>query len=192
MLIQLKPSDDDNAAWNAKVSLRQEYAYDGLSGRIGEERKFNGWKQLDSPSTVDFGEADNLDDLEELIQCAQRATIHPMADHHIFLPSSTTSYANEHRTDFSPSVIGILVTHPGLPPLSLYDLPGIISRTEKKEARFAVKVVRDLVCEYVSDPQSLVLVTCSFGNDIVNSNAMGIAEELGAENRCIGKSNVCI
>jgi hypothetical protein len=47
--------------------------------------------------------------------------------------------------------------------------------------------VRDLVTEYVNDPEALILVTCAMDNDIANSTASGIARTLKAAHRCIGK-----
>jgi hypothetical protein len=92
-----------------------------------------------------------------------------------------------HRTAFSPNVVYIHVTGPELPALSFYDLPGIIGQAERAADQYLVKFVRDLVTEYVRDSESLILVTCSLENDIANSTAGGIARDLKATDRCIGK-----
>lgn len=89
-------------------------------------------------------------------------------------------------TQFSPNVVCISVSQPGLPALSFYDLPGIIGQAESIESQFLVKFVRDLVSEYIEDAESLVLVTCSLANDIANSSAGGIAREKNMTDRCIG------
>jgi hypothetical protein len=49
-----------------------------------------------------------------------------------------------------------------------------------------IKFVKDLVTNYVNDPDALVLVTCSLENDIANSTAGGLARRLKATDRCIG------
>jgi len=111
-----------------------------------------------------------------------------MSDPTDFLPPSPLSRDPEtyHQTEFSPNVVCIHVTGPELPALSFYDLPGIIGQAESADNDYLVKFVKDLVTDYIKDPESLILVTCSLENDIHNSTASGIARELKATDRCIG------
>ncbi|KAF1850290.1 interferon-induced GTP-binding protein Mx [Cucurbitaria berberidis CBS 394.84] len=185
LFIKLEPSGDPLAGWSASVSLRREFAWDGKTGR-GFERRFPGWAQLSQPTIVQFSVTDNPKDLEDIIARAQLATISPMVDHKEFLRPSIASLNDHHRCEFSPNIVCISITHPSLPALSFYDLPGIIGQAESASSQFLVKFVRDLVVEYVKDPEALILVTCSLENDIANSTAGGIARELRATDRCIG------
>ena len=121
--------------------------------------------------------------LEQIIGRAQLAIISPLVDYKEFLKASKVHLDAFHRCKFSPNVVCISITHPGLPALSFYDLPGIVGQAEDP---LEVKFVRDLVVEYVKDPEALILVTCAMDNDIANSTAGGIARAMKATGRCIG------
>jgi hypothetical protein len=183
LFINLESSDDPRCTWSATVTLRLEFTYDGKTGR-GAEQKFPGWARLAPMSTMEFASTDNPKDLEYIIGRAQMAIISPMVDYKEFLKPSITHLDEYHRAEFSPNVVCISIRQFGLPALSFYDLPGIIGQAESASA---VKFVRDLVTEYVKDAEALVLVTCSLENDIANSTASGIAREVKATDRCIGK-----
>jgi hypothetical protein len=124
------------------------------------------------------------DKLESIIARAQLATVSPLVDPTEFTKGSTLDLEKAHRCRFSPNVVCISISSPGSPSLSFYDLPGIIGQAEVSQD---VKFVRDLVVEYVKDPEALILVTCSMETDIANSMAGGIARQLKATDRCIGK-----
>jgi hypothetical protein len=185
LFIKLEPSEDPRATWSATVSLRRGFAYDGKNGR-GYERRFPMWAQIPQPSTVFFAETNDPHDLEEIIKRAQLAVISPMIDYKQFLSPTLVHLGDHHKCDFSPNIVCISITHPALPALSFYDLPGIIGQAESPESQYLVKFVQDLVTDYVKDPEALILVTCSLENDIANSTAGGIARKQNATDRCIG------
>jgi hypothetical protein len=137
---------------------------------------------------VEFATTNNPYNLAHIIDRAQMATISPMMDHLAFLQPSIASLDAYHRCEFSPNVVCTSITGPNLPALSFYDLPGIISQADTAASQYLVKFVKDLVVDYVKDPEALVLVTCSLETDIANSTAGGIARELKATDRCIGMS----
>ncbi|RMZ68410.1 dynamin family [Pyrenophora seminiperda CCB06] len=182
LFIKLEPSENPRAGWSATVSLRSQYKYDGNTAH-GHNQRFPGWIYKDQPTIVHFAETEDQNELERIIAHAQLALISPHTDYREFL---RPQIAEHYRCDFSPNVVSITITHPDLPPLSFYDLPGIIGQAESAESQFLVKFVRDLVTEYINDPEALILVTCSLENDIANSTAGGIARKLGATKRCIG------
>jgi hypothetical protein len=175
--------------WCAKVVLRQSFLYDGKN-----RKKFPGWMPNPNPTEVDFDTTTSMSALEELIARAQLATLRPLEDPYQFLPPLPLSQRpGDHiQAEFSPNVVCILVSGPGLPALSFYDLPGIIGQAESKEKQYLPKFVSDLVKEYISDPETLILVTCSLEVDIDNSTASGIARELDATDRCIGMLAIII
>jgi hypothetical protein len=185
LYIKLEPSEDSSAKWSATVTLRRGFTHDGKNGR-GHDRRFPGWIQIAEPNTVPFAETENPNDLEDIIRRAQLATISPMIDYKEFLRSTLVHLGDHHRCEFSPNIVCISISHPSLPALSFYDLPGIIGQAESAESQFLVKFVRDLVVDYVKDPEALILVTCSLENDIANSTAGGIARQHKATDRCIG------
>jgi hypothetical protein len=169
--------------WEAHVTLRRSFQYDGKNGR-GPERRFPGWSQRTESHTVEFMSTDDPEKLEHIISRAQQATVSPLTEYTEFTKESTQHLEGSHQCRFSPNIVCISITCPGLPALSFYDLPGIIGQAEEPQD---VKFVRDLVVEYVKDPEALLLVTCSMENDIANSTAGGIARQLKATDRCIGK-----
>lgn len=119
-----------------------------------------------------------------MISRAQLATVSPLVDYQEFRKPDISHLVDSHRCSFSPNIVCIYISCVGLPALSFYDLPGIIGQAENPDD---VVFVRNLVTEYVKDPESLVLVTCSMENDIADSTAGGISRKLKATNRCIGK-----
>ncbi|CAE7212875.1 hypothetical protein CFE70_009609 [Pyrenophora teres f. teres 0-1] len=185
LFIKLEPSENLRAAWGATVSLRREYSFDVNTSR-DNERRFPGWIQTDQPSVVHFAETDDPNELERIIARAQMAAISPLTDYREFLRPTLAGLGEQYRCEFSPNIVCISITHPDLPALSFYDLPGIIGQAESPESQFLVKFIRDLVTDYIQDPEALILVTCSLENDIANSTAGGIARNLNATDRCIG------
>jgi hypothetical protein len=167
------------------VSLRYHYQYDGKVGRT-TERRFPGWFLAQEPRTVEFMNTTDPSKLEDIIGRAQQAVVSPMRDYTEFTATSITHLAKDHRCNFSPNIVCISIFHADLPALSFYDLPGIIGQADESSD---VKFVKSLVTDYIKDPEALVLVTCSMENDIANSMAGGIARELKAIDRCIGKSH---
>jgi hypothetical protein len=177
------PSDPTVGGWTAHVSLRRSFTYDAMKGR-GSARRFPGWVQVQEPTTVDFMSTDDPGQLEQIIVRAQLATTHPFVEYEKFRQPDISHLKDEHSCSFSPNVICISISQPGLPALSFYDLPGIIGQSDTPED---VTFVKNLVTEYIKDPEALVLVTCSMETDIANSTAGGIARSLRATDRCIGK-----
>ncbi|KAI1509721.1 Dynamin protein [Pyrenophora tritici-repentis] len=185
LFIKLEPSENLRAGWSATVSLRREYSFDVNMSR-NYECRFPGWVQMDQPNIVHFAETDDPNELERIIARAQLSVISPLTDYREFLRPTIAGLGDQYRCEFSPNIICISITHPDLPALSFYDLPGIIGQAESAESQFLVKFVRDLVTDYIKDPEALILVTCSLENDIANSTAGGIARSLNATDRCIG------
>lgn len=167
------------------MSFRREFNYDGKTGR-GADRRFPGWFRLSQPSIVHFAATEDANDLENIIIRAQRATVSPLVDFREFLRPCLPNEKDHHHCDFSPNIVCISITQPALPALSFYDLPGVIGQAETEESQFLVKFVRDLVTDYVKDPETLILVCCSLETDMANSTAGGIARQLKATDRCIG------
>ncbi|KAL5114518.1 hypothetical protein ACEQ8H_007608 [Pleosporales sp. CAS-2024a] len=131
LFIKLESPMDPNARWNAHITLR---------------RSFN---------TVEFLSSKNPDHLEDIILRAQRAVTSPGVDYIEFTKPNIDHLRDRDACNFSPNVVCISISHPGLPALSFYDLPGIIGQSEVPED---VTFVRNLVVEYVKDPEALVLL----------------------------------
>lgn len=184
LFIRLESPSDPGAKWTAHITIRRSFGYDGKKPR-GSKQRFPGWVQLPEPTTIDFMSSSDPDALEHMIKRAQLAATSPLVDYQEFTKGEMPDLNGVHTCTFSPNVVCITISQPGLAALSFYDLPGIIGQSERPED---VKFVRDLVMDYVRDPEALILVTCAMSDDMANSSAGGIARELKATDRCIGES----
>ena len=151
----------------------------------GKDTKFPGWVPAAVPGKTAFVQVNDPAELETYIRCAQRATLSPLEDPHSFLDPSFDDQ-DIHRTLFSPNIVCITVSKPGLPPLSFFDLPGMIGQAETEEEEYTVPLIKALVTEYILDEEALVIVTCALENDVHNSTAAGLAGDLNVKPRCLG------
>jgi len=122
--INLACSNDPQAAWQARVTLRLNYIYKGVT----RGAKFPGWVPNHNVLEVPFATCGSPGELEEVIRRAQLALIHPLEDATVFAQgrASTLNPEQTHKVNFSPNIVCIYVAHPSLPNLSFYDLPGTI------------------------------------------------------------------
>lgn len=127
--INLESSSDQHAAWRARVTLRVNYTFTGLS----RGAKYPGWSLAREASDIPFATCGSPDELEKIIRRAQSALVHPLEDPKIFaLGRDSPDQEQTHTVDFSPNIVCIYIEHPSLPDLSFYDLPGIhTQRTQK-------------------------------------------------------------
>lgn len=190
LFIELQPSADPRDVWHARISLMRQYDVDVHPRKDSTDIEFEGWVPAVAQRPVPFTETDDPAQLEYLIRCAQRATLSPLENPQSFLDPSFDD-RGIHKTLFSPNVICISVSKPGLPPLSFYDLPGVISFAENEDEQFTVRLVSRLVTKYIRDPEALVLLTCPLETDVHNSVAAGLATKQNVKNRCLGELNIC-
>lgn len=123
--ISLASSNDPQGSWSARISLRHNYNFDPLA--INND--FPGWVPNPTVQEVKFAQCQTPDELEEAIRRAQLALVHPLEDTADFARGRTTPIDEDegHMVNFSPNIVCIHVTQPGLPNLSFYDLPGMRS-----------------------------------------------------------------
>lgn len=119
------------------------------------------------------------------LKLAQLATLNPGSPYTKFLPGRADS-GNTMQVKFSPNVIRLDISGPGLPNMSLYDLPGVISVHEIAEEQYLVGLVKNLVMEYVQDKRCIILLTLPMTDDPVNSTAFDLIRRAGAESRTVG------
>lgn len=166
----------------------RQYDVDIHPREITEDIEFQGWVPAAAQRPVPFAETDDPTKFESLIRCAQRATLSPLENPKSFLDPAFDD-RNIHKALFSPNVVCISVSKPGLPPLSFYDLPGVISFAENEEEEFTVTLVKRLVTKYIRDPEALILLTCPLETDVHNSVAAGLATKANVKDRCLGMSH---
>lgn len=170
--------------------MLRHYDLDLIPRRGGMDTEFPGWVPAAMPgSRTAFAQVDDPEALEDRIRQAQRATLSPLEDPRSFLDPSFDD-RDIHKTLFSPNVVCITVSKPGLPPLSFYDLPGIIGQAEIEEEAYTVHLIKALVTKYMLHKEALVLLTCTLENDVHNSNTAGLARELGVTDRCLGTYSI--
>lgn len=186
LFIELQPSSNPRVSWHADIFLLRQYDFPTEGRHFQENTDIPGWIPASVPKKEHFVETDNPDHLEYLIRCAQRAMLSPLEDPSSFLDPDF-DIGNRHKALFSPNVVSIVVSKPDLPPLSFYDLPGMIGQAETPEEEYTVPLVKNLVTKYITDPEAMVLVTCALENDVANSIAAGLARELKVTDRCLGR-----
>lgn len=135
--------------------------------------------------TTTFHTVHNKEDLEEVIHYAQLMTLNPHQAPKDFHAAKAQVPKLTRRVEFSPNVISLDIIAPGIPDLSFYDLPGVISQAKdgKKET---VDLVENLVREYILQENTLILLAVSMESDINNSKASGILNDTHANDRCVG------
>lgn len=186
LFIELQPTPDSRGVWRAEIYLLRQYNLDLNPGRRGRDIEFQGWVPAPVPERIPFAETSDPVQLEYLIRCAQRATLSPLENPMSFLNPSFND-TDIHKTLFSPNIVGIAVQKPNLPPLSFFDLPGMIGQADNDDEAFTVPLIENLVTKYILDPEALILVTCALESDVANSIAAGLAKRKGVRDRCMGE-----
>lgn len=72
------------------------------------------------------------------------------------------------KSSITRDVLSIQISGPGLPQLTLVDLPGLIHTSNDRQSQMDVDMIRDLVTDYIKDPRSIILAVVSAKNDIAN------------------------
>lgn len=92
----------------------------------------------------------------------------------------------KHEADFSPNIVAIEISGPGLPALSFYDLPGIFVNAAAKEEAYLVTVFERLATKYIMHQNALIICTMTMQSDPGLSKTNAIIGELKADKRCVG------
>ncbi len=76
--------------------------------------------------------------------------------------------SNDDARAFAADVLSIEICGPGLPQLTLVDLPGLIHSRNKAQSQADVDFTRKLVKEYISNERTIILAVISAKNDYAN------------------------
>jgi hypothetical protein len=184
--INLSESDD---AWKCVIHLSRRYVFDP-SKRLKVPKKsqpLGPWIALGGQDDEHFVTLDNKQQVEKAISCAQLAILNPSTDPQDFVPGTMTDMSHTPQVKFSPNAVRLDISGPGLPNLSFYDLPGVISQTEQDNERYLVNLVENLVKDYVSQEHCIVLLTLTMTDDATNSSAARLVRDIkGAKERTLG------
>ncbi|KAI0396336.1 P-loop containing nucleoside triphosphate hydrolase protein [Xylariaceae sp. FL0594] len=188
--------------WSCTVSLQQEYDYrpfpngQGNRSRVTKDNPFVPWVRKPTVETTSFKTVYEQDSIgiDEILKWAQIATLNPGQNPQLFVPGEGTyaretdlgSAANKTEASFSPNVVFLEMRGPDFPPLSFYDLPGIISNVVSREDDYIVDVVENLTRKYVSREKAIVMLALPMDHDIEISKALRIIRDCNAEDRTIG------
>nr|POF04564.1 interferon-induced gtp-binding protein mx3 [Quercus suber] len=168
----------DDAAWICKIVLQRKHALH--RGRNGVDE----WMDQDSLNSFHFNTITDKVLLGDTLRRAQLAILNPHKD-----PSLYSNVANMPdggtRVEFSPNVVSLEIEAPGLPDLSFYDLPGAINVHEHGH-KYLVKLVENLVKDYVSDEKALIMLACSADQDVETSTAFKYVSDCESTLRTIG------
>ena len=93
----------------------------------------------------------------------------------LFAEASKAMGLSESRSRmlFSEDILKVEVTGPNQPQLTLVDLPGLIVSSEDDN----VKIVEDMVRNYMQNPRSIILAVVTAGTDPDNQSVLKLAKE---------------
>lgn len=189
MEINLSESDPTKP-WTCRILLSRKYMYDG-SRRITklpkQSQPLGPWIEQDEEEEV-FAVLTNRKKVPEALKWAQLAILNPGRPSTDYIPGQASEVdANYYQVKFSPNVVRLDISAPNFPNLSFYDLPGVISQTEFDEERYLVTLVENLVKEYISRDNCIILLTLPMTDDATNSSAARIVRDVpGAKSRTLG------
>jgi Dynamin family len=192
--IKTSPSE----TWTCQVSLQQYYKYTspGLRGvdskQITKARPFYPWIEQ-ALQVKKFKTITDKSELEEVIKWAQIALLNHDDDFRLFIPGTGRRASGDFQQErestdakFSPNVIFIEISGPGLPALSFYDLPGIFRVAPDPKDQYLAKVIENLAVKYIDRPNALIIWTLAMKTDPSNSSTGKVIQDCKATSRCVG------
>ena len=187
------------------VSLYKKYVYEGAQGKSSASRGLGksatatakpegatrarplGPWVLQDPEDTSFASTSKKDEVADLLEWAQTATLNPGSPHDFYLPSSPNFKGDRaNQVKFSPNVVRLDITGPDLPNLSFYDLPGVINVSDVADEGYLVNLVKNLVTEYIKDDKCINLLALPMTDDPANSSASRLIRDVKAEARTVG------
>lgn len=180
--------------WQCKILLQQEYRYAPPRGKIHvtKANPFAPWVPQDL-EIKEFNTTSNKDELEHNIKWAQIALLNHDEDYRQFIPGKGAraegdyKYERDHTAaKFSPNVIAIEISGPGLPSLSFYDLPGIFRFAAVPEEQYLAEVIENLAKKYIRKTHAIIIWTLAMKTDPSNSSTGKVIQDCNASDRTIG------
>ena len=195
--INITETTEPEEHWSCQVFLHKKYVYQGNFGKARppgkntaktegatKNRPLGPWVLQDSED-LHFASLTDKNGVVDALERAQLATLNPSSSYEKFKPGNPLLH-REHQVKFSPNVIRLDISGPGLSNLSFYDLPGVINVTDDTEEAYLVPLIKNLVREYIKAENCINLLALTMTHDAVNSSAFGLIKELKAEARTVG------
>ncbi|KAI9862337.1 MAG: hypothetical protein M1813_004813 [Trichoglossum hirsutum] len=209
--INLTESAFAGSQWTCRVSLRHKFFHSPPDARFTQSETFDDmspycggsinhhsrrgslgpWVERNVAEDIHFQDVFNKDEVEAVLVRAQRAILNPSQDWKKFLSTGKFHFGSEdaEREDFevkfSPNIVRMSISGPGLPNLSFVDLPGIIEAPETDNEMYLVPLIKELVRGYIDNKDCLVLLAVPMTDDAENQSASSIAKQI-CKDRCIG------
>ncbi len=161
-------------------STFQNHGTDGAA----QSRSLGPWVKQDAEN-FPFATLNSKDQVAPVLKLAQLAILNPMDPYEKYLPDKIDP-GREIQVEFSPNIVRLDICGPGLPNMSFYDLPGVISVHEVAEEQYLVDLVKSLVMVYITDASCINLLTLPMTDDPANSTAADLIRRAGAEARTVG------
>lgn len=192
--IKTGPAD----TWTCKISLQQYFRYENSRGRgidsrsVTKKQPFPPWVEQEL-EVKEFVTIEDKSQLEDAIKWAQIALLNHDQDFTLFIPGSGKraqgSFERERdeaEAKFSPNLIFVEISGPGLPTLSFYDLPGIFQVASDPKNQYVCKVIENLAIKYIKRPNALIIWTLAMKSDPSTSSTGKVIQDCKASSRCIG------
>ncbi len=148
------------------------------------DHSFGPWVLQDS-EFFPFATINSKEEVASTLKLAQLATLNPANSHEIYMPGRVNP-GTSIQVKFSPNIIRLDINGPGLPNMSFYDLPGVISIHEHAEEQYLVDLVKNLVLSYIKDETCVNLLAIPMTDDPANSSAANLIRMAKAEARTVG------
>lgn len=88
-----------------------------------------------------------------------------------------------HKAAFTKDLLRVEITGPDRPHLTIVDLPGLIHSETKSQTAADVKLISDVVKEYMREPRSVILAVVSAKNDLANQVVLKMARTVDASGK---------
>ncbi|KAF2434192.1 hypothetical protein EJ08DRAFT_582410 [Tothia fuscella] len=177
---------DGGEKWSCVVSLLKNYDFDRNPDTNTPRSPLHPWYLKAASTKVHLTQVERKEDLERVIRQAQYLTLNPDINPSLSAAQFAHLPTTGRMQEFSPNVVCLEITAPGLPNLSFHDLPGVFNQSAKG-GKETVELVDRLVCEYIRQENTLILLAVPMESDAENSKASGLLNEIeGANARCIG------
>ncbi|KAI9779416.1 MAG: hypothetical protein M1839_007381 [Geoglossum umbratile] len=206
--INLTESAYAGSQWTCRVSLRHKFFHNPPDIHLVKLELPNEMPTYQTSSTSDlrtgslgpwversiaedilFMDIFDKSEVETVLVRAQKAILNPSQDWRGFLAFSPTEDEDREKEDFevkfSPNVVRMNISGPGLPNLSFVDLPGVIEAPETDNEMYLVPLIKELVRGYIDNRDCLVLLAVPMTDDAENQSASSIAKQI-CKDRCIG------
>ncbi|RJE21495.1 Dynamin family [Aspergillus sclerotialis] len=175
--------------WTCRVFLSRKYIYQTSrrNNRANRTHPLGPWIEQE-PEDEHFITLTEKYLVQDALKWAQLAILNPGQSPNDYVPvqNGDTDPVST-QVKFSPNVVRLDISAPDFPNLSFYDLPGVISLTEFDDESYVVGLVENLVKEYISHEDCIVLLTQTMTEDATNSSAARIIRDVkGAKDRTLG------